>query len=39
MYLENASLDGMVLLNMPSRSRVGVDWINPFCLGTSGGLL
>jgi len=39
MYLENASLDGRVLLNIPSRIRNGVEWINPFGLGTSGGLL
>lgn len=39
MYLENASLDGRVLLNIPSRSKICVGWINPFGLGTSGGLL
>ena len=39
MYLENASLDGRVLLNITSRSRVGVEWVNPFGLGTSGELV
>jgi hypothetical protein len=39
MYLENASLDGRVLLNIPSRNGIGVDWIDPFGLVTNGGLL